>query len=179
MASFQIWVKEKKTYVISTTVPLCILIAGWFLNIATEKKLAYVGVAVALLTMLLAIIFRKDAKKLSIFTLDGFLMLASLSFYMHFFLAAFFLLILAVVSFMVNRPKQILIDESGILYPSLIPKKYDWKQVNQALLKDDILTIDLTSNHLLQLVFEENELAGIDAVAFNCFCKKQVETFNL
>lgn len=72
MASFQIWVKENKTYVISTTVPLCILIAGWFLNIAMEKKLAFLGVAIALLTLLLAIIFRKDAKRLSIFTLYGF-----------------------------------------------------------------------------------------------------------
>ncbi|MBK8774704.1 MAG: hypothetical protein IPM10_07755 [Chitinophagaceae bacterium] len=179
MASFQIWVKENKTYVISTTVPLCILIAGWFLNIAMEKKLAFLGVAIALLTLLLAIIFRKDAKRLSIFTLYGFLILASLSFYMHFFLAAVFLLVLAVVSFMVNRPKQIIIDESGILFPSFIPKKYGWKQVNQALLKDDILTIDLTSNHLLQLVFEENELTGIDTVAFNCFCKQQVEALNL
>lgn len=41
MASFQIWVKENKTYVISTTVPLCILIAGWFLNIAMEKNLLF------------------------------------------------------------------------------------------------------------------------------------------
>ncbi|MBK7733773.1 MAG: hypothetical protein IPI36_00190 [Chitinophagaceae bacterium] len=47
------------------------------------------------------------------------------------------------------------------------------------MLKDDILTIDLTSNHLLQLVFEENELTGIDTVAFNCFCKQQVEALNL
>ncbi len=178
MAHYLINITEKKKGYHITGFPLLLMVAGWFFIIAQENNIAYWGTGIALLAFILSFIFRNNPKKLAIFTLDGFIMLSMLAFFLAQYFAGILLLVLAVAGFLANRPKQISINESGILFPSFIPKKYLWHEVGQVLLKDDVLTIDLKNNHLLQLVFSHNELDGIDKDQLNTFCNNQIALNN-
>ena len=80
------------------------------------------------------------------------------------------LLIFAVMSFFTNKKTVILFDETGIVYPSFPVKKYAWRDVVQVVWKDEILTIDLKDNKLLQFNIENDFAEGFDAMRFNEWC---------
>ncbi len=81
------------------------------------------------------------------------------------------LLFFAVMSFFTNKKAVILFDESGITYPSFPVRKYAWVNVVQVVWKDDILTIDLKNNKLLQFNIEKDFAESFDVTAFNEWCK--------
>ena len=83
---------------------------------------------------------------------------------------ALLLVIVAAIGFYINRKKIVVVSKDYIRYPFFIEKEIQWEEVANVLLKDDILTIDLKNNKLLQssiLPGEEN----IDENEFNTFCK--------
>lgn len=51
------------------------------------------------------------------------------------------------------------------------PKRYNWDQVSNVILKDNLLTIDFKNNKLFQ---SEIENITIDEIAFNTFAKAQM-----
>ena len=57
---------------------------------------------------------------------------------------------------------------SSIERKSFPPKKYSWSQLSNVVLKDNLLTLDLKNNKLLQA---EIENISIDVNAFNTFAK--------
>lgn len=69
----------------------------------------------------------------------------------------------------------ILADESRILYNSFPKKTFDWKSLNNVVLKDGMLTIDFKNNRIIQHLIEEKH---IDETAFNQFCVQQLQTAN-
>ncbi len=82
------------------------------------------------------------------------------------------LLFFAVMSFFTNKKTIILFNEAGIVYPSFPVKKYTWADLVQVVWKDNILTIDLKNNKLLQFNIEEDFAAGFDAAGFNKWCRE-------
>jgi hypothetical protein len=86
------------------------------------------------------------------------------------------LLLFAIMSFFTNKRTVILFNETGFIYPSFPVKKYTWSDVVQVLWKDDILTIDLKDNKLLQFNIEKKFAAGFDWVAFNSWCTGCTQT---
>ena len=84
-----------------------------------------------------------------------------------------FLLFFALMSFFTNKKLIILFDETGIAYPSFPVKKYAWANVVQVLWKDDILTIDLKDNKLLQFNIEKEFAEGFDWARFNEWCENR------
>ncbi len=90
-----------------------------------------------------------------------------------------FLLLFAVMSFFSNKKTVILFDEAGIVYPSFPVKKYVWIDVEQIVWKDDILTIDLKDNKLLQFYIEKDFAEGFDWMGFNKWCAKKLYSFNI
>ena len=89
---------------------------------------------------------------------------------------ALLLIIVAMVGFYINRKRIVVVSEANINYPYFIDKKIDWKEVSNIILKDDILTIDLKNNKLLQAKIS---LAGVnpDEKEFNTFCAKQLKIY--
>ncbi len=83
------------------------------------------------------------------------------------------LLIFAFMSFFTNKKTVILFSETGIIYPSFPIKKYIWIDVAQVVWKDDILTIDLKDNKLLQFKIEKEFALDFDWAEFNEWCKKK------
>ncbi len=63
---------------------------------------------------------------------------------------AYINLIFFILEPLANRKLSVRFYNSWIIYPSAISKKILWKEINNALLKDDILTLDLKNNKLFQ-----------------------------
>ena len=81
-----------------------------------------------------------------------------------------FLLVFVVIGFFANKNPIIHFSQEGITYPSFPPKKYTWAEITQIVWKDDVLTIDLKNNKLLQFNIEKDFATGFDFVAFNVWC---------
>jgi len=103
-------------------------------------------------------------------------LIASALLWMYFgnFWMGIIMLCFAVMSFFANKKLVILFTEEGITYPSFPVKNYAWAGVVHVVWKDDILTIDLKDNKLLQFNIEKEFADGFDWVGFNKWCAKQV-----
>ncbi len=62
--------------------------------------------------------------------------------------------------------------ESVKVKKTLYSKVYKWQELNNVILKDDLLTLDFKNNKLLQLGVEEKE--NFDIVKFNEFCGTRI-----
>ncbi len=90
------------------------------------------------------------------------------------YLISLLLLSVAGIGFYIHRTKQVIVSEAGVRYPYFIDKLIGWSEVSNILLKDDILTIDLKDNSLLQSAVSFKD-GGIDADEFNDYCKHQLQ----
>ncbi len=86
------------------------------------------------------------------------------------------LLLFTAFGYFANKKKAISFSEEGISYPSFPEKKYSWEDVSHVILKDDILTIDLKNNKLIQINVIESPLGLIDTQDFNAFCARMLES---
>lgn len=84
------------------------------------------------------------------------------------------LIVFTILGFFANKKKQILFSDEGILYPSFPEKKYNWEEVSQVIWKDDMLTIDLKTNKLIQHKIEKHFADAFDHVSFNMWMAERV-----
>lgn len=87
------------------------------------------------------------------------------------FLIAFLLIIVALIGFYIGRKKIVKVSDEGIRYPYFIDKTINWAEIENVMLRDDVLTIDLKDNKLLQSTTLPGTVA-IDEDEFNRFCKR-------
>lgn len=80
-------------------------------------------------------------------------------------------LFLFVLGKVVLKKISLYFTASGIEKRNFPSKKYQWDQLSNVLLKDNILTLDFKNNKLLQA---QIETAGIGEEAFNTFAKEQL-----
>jgi hypothetical protein len=80
------------------------------------------------------------------------------------------LLIFSLLSLLTIKTLVISFTEEGILYPSFPAKLIGWNEVDFVILKDDILSIELKNNKLMQFTLEKSVANGIDTGEFNSFC---------
>ena len=90
------------------------------------------------------------------------------------YLPGLFLMALALLGFITLNKKSVHFSEEGIKYPSFPARLIPWKDVDFVILKDDILTIDLKNNTLLQFTLEKNISSAINPEEFNNFCRGQL-----
>lgn len=77
----------------------------------------------------------------------------------------------------VKFPKEIGFSESEISFNTFPKKVLMWNEINNALIKDGLITIDLKNNKLFQKEIEGDVSADIEK-EFNDFCKQQINAFN-
>lgn len=75
----------------------------------------------------------------------------------------------------IKFPEEIGVDKNGITKNNLFNKSYSWQELNNIILKDDILTIDFKNNSIFQKETEQ-EVDIITENEFNEFCKIQLST---
>ena len=83
-------------------------------------------------------------------------------------------LALAIFGFFSLKPSIIIFSTDGIQYPSFPTKFYNWQQVNQVIIKDDVLSIDLAENKFLQFLLPGFTVSKIEVPAFNEWCQNKV-----
>jgi hypothetical protein len=70
-------------------------------------------------------------------------------------------------------PLEIGFSDAEVVVNSLIRRHYKWQQFTNIVLKDDLLTLDFTSNRLLQRLTIDEE-GDADEDEFNDYCQKQL-----
>lgn len=83
---------------------------------------------------------------------------------------AILLFLLAMLYLMSNKKLRIRISKENISYPGFLQRTIEWKELNNVILKDGLLTIDLHSDHILQVEIKES----VNEKEFNDFCREQL-----
>src|SRR5207253_7480436 len=85
---------------------------------------------------------------------------------------AAFMFLLDILSAVANKKPVVFFSQKKIRYPSFIYRNIDWNELNNAMLKDTLLTLDFKNNKLIQqLLIDEN----VNEKDFNEFCAEQLE----
>jgi hypothetical protein len=103
------------------------------------------------------------------------LILGSAALGMTLFGLAFFIMALLVTSAI--RPVQIGFSENEIMFDTLFKKRVQWSELNNAMIKDGILTLDYKNNKLLQKETDDddsNDDYDVSEEEFNAFCRDQL-----
>ena len=79
------------------------------------------------------------------------------------------------LSLLTFRKFIVTFSEDKIFYPSIPLKIIYWKELNNTIMKDGLLTIDFRNNKIIQQVIDENRTA-INEKEFNEFCSQQLRS---
>jgi len=101
-----------------------------------------------------------------------FVLLSAAWLFLSNFVFAISLLVFAVAAYYTSKKFELIVSRENIIYPSFPPKIFTWQEVSNAMIKDNVLTIDLKNNKLIQAVIEKESADTIDEEAFNAFCAK-------
>jgi len=94
-----------------------------------------------------------------------------------FYMATGILLLLFLLYKISLRPLRVRFSHQGIDYPSFPRKNIEWSQVAQVIVKDELLTIDLRSNRLMQHPVEKNSFIDNREIAeFNSHCQQKINS---
>jgi hypothetical protein len=80
---------------------------------------------------------------------------------------------LVMLYYIAKRILRVVFWESEIIYPAWPVRKISWKELNNVILKDSILTIDLKNNKLIQQSIDEIK-TSVNEKEFNEFCRQQL-----
>ncbi|HSF46115.1 MAG TPA: hypothetical protein VLA58_08885 [Chitinophagaceae bacterium] len=86
-------------------------------------------------------------------------------------------LVIALSGYLSTRPEEIGFSEDHIVFKSVFSKTIAWSDLNNALIKDGILTLDYKNNKLFQSETdddEDNDEYEVSEEEFNAFCRKQL-----
>jgi hypothetical protein len=84
------------------------------------------------------------------------------------------LLILAgIVEKYITKNKEIGFSAAGIVMSGLFPKKISWSELNNVIIKDDVLTMDFNNNKVFQDYTddEEDDEYEVESDEFNEYCR--------
>ena len=87
-------------------------------------------------------------------------------------LAAFYL-VAALIETQIKFPEEIGVDEDGLTFNTLFNKHIAWADIQNMVLKDDIITIDQKNNKLFQKE-TDNAVADDTVKEFNDFCSMHI-----
>ena len=76
------------------------------------------------------------------------------------------------------RKLIVYVNPDQIIYPSFPKRAFDWNEISNIILKDDLLTIDFKNNKIIQQLTEQTE-HPVNEKEFNDFCKNHLETTNV
>jgi hypothetical protein len=94
---------------------------------------------------------------------------------MHDYIIAFLVLILCLFSSTIKKWFVFSFTTEKIVIDTFPSKKINWSSLQNALLKDGLLTLDFKNNHLIQVAAEPKFAGFVDETEFNEFCRQQIE----
>ena len=131
------------------------------------------GVGVVLFSLItLYLAWKKDSPPVfPVFII--FLFLAALWFALMLPWPGVIMLILAILDLISERKLKVIFFSHNISYPSFPDKRIPWFELNNAILKDRILTLDFKNDRLLQAEICK-ESYFVDEELFNAFCRARL-----
>ena len=81
--------------------------------------------------------------------------------------------IAALIERQVKFPAEIGVDDTGITFNSLPAKSYTWHEIDNMVLKDDIITIEFKNNKIYQKETEADVSAALER-EFNTYCSAKL-----
>jgi len=88
---------------------------------------------------------------------------------------AFIFIVLALLEYQAKYAVEIGFADDQVVINSLFKRKYRWDQFNNIILRDGLLTLDFTSNRVLQREIEDDEdEEDADEREFNEYCQRQL-----
>jgi hypothetical protein len=69
--------------------------------------------------------------------------------------------------------KAVRISDDEVIYPGFPARRVEWREINNIILKDGLLTIDLKNNKLFQALIDEKH-SPVDEQEFNEFCQQKL-----
>jgi hypothetical protein len=132
------------------------------------------GLSVSLVALLLYLL-NAYTRYLSTHRPEVFIILISLTWLLvgKFFVGSI-ILCFAIIGFYTRKNFDVIFMNDKIIYPSFPRKIFLWKDVNNVVLKDNLLTIDLKNNRLIQSLISKESQTEIDEEIFNEFCRKHL-----
>lgn len=92
--------------------------------------------------------------------------------YLQWLCIPFFLL--SFLEYQAKYPLEVGFTDEQVVINTLFKRKFTWKDFNNIILKDGILTLDFKNNTLFQKEAIEDEEDDTEEDEFNDFCKKQL-----
>lgn len=96
-----------------------------------------------------------------------------LLFPLHIPVIGIFYIVVALLERQIKFSQEVGFSKELITLNTFPSKNYTWQQVKNVVLKDNMLTLDLVNNKILQKETETDVSAGIEK-EFNEFCKQQI-----
>lgn len=84
-----------------------------------------------------------------------------------------FFIIAALLERQIKFPQEIGFGDDGITFNTFPFKNYTWQQIKNAMLKDNLLTLDFTNNKIIQKE-TESDVSQETEKEFNEFCKQHI-----
>lgn len=141
-------------------------------NKQLNSILISIGFLIAVFPFINYFIFKAKRK---VFSFDvSFLMCGIVCIILGMVFPGILLFIFSIFGFFTKKDFQLEIGEDEIVYPSFPKKKYSWHEVDNLMLKDNILTIDFKNNKLFQFTLNEADNKNLDEAAFNSFVQHQL-----
>jgi hypothetical protein len=93
---------------------------------------------------------------------------------MQFYWLAALIILLFLFQDITRRRLTVLVFDDRIVYPSFPKRTILWKELNNVILKDDILTIDLRNNK----IFQNEVISPVSDIEFNEYCNLHLHSLN-
>ncbi|HLG38729.1 MAG TPA: hypothetical protein VI461_03635 [Chitinophagaceae bacterium] len=90
---------------------------------------------------------------------------------MRFYWAAVIIFILFLFQDISRRQLVVLVYDDRVIYPSFPKRTIEWKEMNNIILKDGLLTIDLRNDK----IFQNEIVSATSEMEFNEFCETQLK----
>ena len=87
-------------------------------------------------------------------------------------------IVIAYLGYLATRPEEIGFGEDKIVVKKLFSRTIQWDELNNALIKDGLLTLDFKNNKLFQAETDdddENEDYDVSEDEFNAYCKAHLK----
>ncbi|MBC7868510.1 MAG: hypothetical protein H7X88_13325 [Gloeobacteraceae cyanobacterium ES-bin-316] len=161
------------TLIISVINLLAFGYAVFALQSSSIISLLYIGLTISLVSVIL-LFFRPHQNLLKkTFRIEiAFFICAFTWFASGNYILGLLLFIFAMAGLVANKIPVIHFSKQEIRYPSFPEKIFLWKEINFVMLKDDILTLEMKDNRLMQFTLGKIVADSINSLAFNNFCNE-------
>ena len=147
---------------------------GYYTDKSIIRLITIATIIVVVSTSLLPTFLPPKKKEIAHFEIISLLLIVAAWGLMKFWWPALILLLLLGLYKLSQREFAVLISSTSVVYPSFPRMEISWDQLNNVVLKDDLLTIDFKNNKIIQQLIQKKEPA-VDEQEFNDFCKAQLQ----